>query len=85
MRSKQMYLSEQLCNMLDKAFGEGRVSANVERVLRAHLANPDQEKKLRLAELEKEVRRFNADFFMGGEIIFPEKETPPIPPKEKDD
>lgn len=85
MRSKQMYFTEQLCTMMTKAWGEGRVSANVERVIRAHLADPANEKKIRLQELGRELRRFNADFMMGGEILFPEKETPPTPPKEKSD
>ena len=78
----QLYTTEQLKKALIKEFGEGRVSANVERILRAHLISPDEEKKLRLAELQKEIRRFNADFMMGGELIFPE--APPTPPKEKE-
>jgi hypothetical protein len=83
MQGKQLYFTEQLCVMMNKAWGEGKVSANVERVVRAHLMNEEGEKKLRLQELERELRRFNADFFMGGEIIFPEKETPPAPSPEK--
>ena len=80
----QLYATEQLKKMLIKEFGEGRVSANVERILRAHLSTPEAEKKLRLEELNREIRRFNADFMMGGELIFPEKEeSPPLPPKEE--
>ena len=80
----QIYVSEQLKTALIKNFGEGRVSANIERILRAYLANPKEEKKIRLMELNSELRRFNADFMEGGEIIFPVKEIPPTPPKEKD-
>lgn len=72
MRSKQMYLTEQLCDIMSKAWGEGRVSANVERVIRAHLANPDAEKKIRLQELNQLLSRFNADYNMRGELSFPE-------------
>ena len=84
MVSIQLYTTEQLKKLLTKEFGEGRVSANVERILRAHLLSPEAEKKLRLEELNREIRRFNADFMMGGELIFPEKEVPPRPPEEKE-
>lgn len=77
----QLYTTDQLKRMLIKQFGEGRVSANVERILRAHLLNPESEKKIRLAELQTEIRRFNADFMMGAELIFPE--PPPQPPQER--
>ena len=83
MQAKQMYFTEQLCRIMEKAWGEGRVSANAERVIRAHLLDSEAEKKLRLAELQKEIRRFNADFFMAGELIFSE-EAPPRPPEEKE-
>lgn len=84
MVSLQIYATEQLKKMLVKEFGEGRVSANVERILRAHLSSPENEKKLRLEELNREIRRFNSDFMMGGELVFPEKEEPPKPPEEKE-
>ena len=72
MRSKQMYFTEQICDAMTRAWGEGRVSANVERVIRAHLANPDAEKKIRLQELNQLLSRFNADYNMRGELSFPE-------------
>jgi len=80
MVSMQLYTSEQLKKMLVKTFGEGRVSANVERILRAHLANPVEEKKLRLQELNEQLRHFNADYGMNLELI---EEKPPMPPKEE--
>jgi len=83
MVSMQLYATEQLKKMLVKQFGEGRVSANVERILRAHLANPAEEKKLRLQELNAEVRRFNSDYNTQAELIFKE-EIPPLPQEEKE-
>lgn len=84
MKSKQMYFTEQLCDLMTKAWGDGRVSANVERIVRAHLADAAAEKKLQLAELQRAISRFNGEFGMNGEIIFPEKEIPPAPPKENE-
>ena len=72
MRSKQMYFTEQICDAMTKAWGEGRVSANVERIIRAHLANPEAEKKIRLQELNQLLSRFNADYNTKGELIFGE-------------
>lgn len=80
MISMQLYMSEQLKKALLKEYGEGRVSANVERIIRAHLSNPAEEKKLRLQELNQEIRRFNADYGVNAELIFPE--VPPKPPEE---
>lgn len=70
MKSKQMYFTEQLCDLMEKTFGEGKVSANVERIIRAHLANPEAEKKLRLMEINKEIARFNSEYNMQGHLVF---------------
>lgn len=84
MMALQLYTTVQLKEKLEKTFGPGKISANVERILRLHLENPAEEKKLRLRELQKEIRRFNADFMCGGELIFPEKEEGPAPQEEKE-
>jgi len=83
MKTLQLYVSEDLWNKLRRTFGEGRVSANVEKILRQHIGNPAEEKKLALMELNKQVRRFNADFDMRLELR--EEEMPPMPPKEEQD
>jgi len=75
----QLYTTAALKKRLNDAFGEGRVSANVERILRAHLDNPLEEKKLRLKELNAEVRRFNADYGMRLALM---EEASPAPPEE---
>lgn len=77
----QLYVSEQLKARLLREFGEGRVSANVERILRSHVENPVEDKKLRFAELNKAVRAFNFEFGMSLELMAGE-EKPPMPPKE---
>jgi hypothetical protein len=82
MTTIQLYVTEELHGLLNKTFGQGKMSANVERILRAQLLSPAQEQKLRLQELNREVRRFNADFMTGAELIFPE-EAPPKPPEEE--
>jgi hypothetical protein len=73
MKTIQLYVSESLHAMLLKMFGVGKMSGNVERILRAHLSNVENEKTLRLRELNAELRRFNADFSTGGELYFPEE------------
>lgn len=73
----QIYASEDLKRRLTKEFGEGRVSANVEKILRFYLEHPEEEKKMRLKEINESIRRFNADFQTNAEIIFPE--PPPSP------
>jgi hypothetical protein len=70
-----LYATDDLKRRLIKAFGEGRVSANVERILRHHLADTNEEKKMRLADLNKEIAHFNADYKMFGHLIFEEKEV----------
>lgn len=76
-----IYATEELKRKLTKAFGEGRISSNVERILRHHLQDSVEEKKMRLAELNQAVALFNHDFNMAGHLIF-EEEIPPRPPKE---
>ena len=69
MERKMFYLTKELCEELEKAFGHGKVSSNIERILRNYLANPANEEKIRLAELNKELRRFNADFKKELELV----------------
>ena len=79
----QLYTTLQLKERLYKEFGDGKVSANVERILRQHLDNPAAEKKLRMRELQAEIKRFNADMGENAELIFPQKESPPLPPPQE--
>lgn len=74
MRTIQLYVTEELHGLLKKTFGDGKMSANVERILRAHLQDSIQERKLRFMELTKAVKRFNADFSESAELIMPEPE-----------
>lgn len=84
MKAKQMYFSEDLCDFLEKEFGEGRVSANVEKILWAYTNDSGAEKKIRWQELNKLLKHFNSDFQEGYELVRPEKEAPPTPPEEKE-
>jgi hypothetical protein len=70
----QLYITHDLHGSLEKTFGHGRMSANVERILRAYLKDPTQEKALRLNELQRALRNFNSEFGEKGELIFPQEE-----------
>ena len=86
MRGKQLYFTEELCKMLDKKYGEGKVSSNVEVILRAYLSNPLEERKIRWKELVQSLSYFNSDF--KEDLIITEREnvkevSPPPPPPEE--
>jgi len=76
-----LYATDDLKKKLTKAFGEGRVSANVERILRHHLADDGEEKKMRLEEINSLIHKFNFDYKMNFELM--NQEVPPGPPEEK--
>ena len=80
MKTIQLYVTESLHTLLRRQFGEGKMSANVERIIRLYLSDPDMEKKAALAELQKRVRAFNGVWGMRFELI--EEELPPAPPTE---
>lgn len=83
MKSVQLYITEELHQMIERTFRHGKMSANVERILRFHLADAGQEHKLRLQELWRALKHFNSDFGEEWELVLPEKEAPPLPPEEK--
>lgn len=59
---KQIYISQELDKMLHEAYGEGKISAGIERVMRAHLSSKDSEANLQIAEIKKACKRFNSEF-----------------------
>ena len=62
MESIQIYVSAEMSRLLRDAYGEGKLSANIERVMRAHLSTPENEWTLRYTALKKEVKKLNAEF-----------------------
>lgn len=84
MKSVQLYITEDLHHKIERTFGRGKMSANVERILRYHLQDANQERRLRLQELNRTLRLFNSDFGEAWELVLPDKEeSPPLPPKEE--
>jgi len=70
----QIYVSDDLRDLLRAEFGEGRVSANIERILRLHLENPNREKQEKLKAIQVLVRGFNASFpDLHAELVIDEK------------
>jgi len=73
MKTVQLYITQDLHGILIKTFGHGKMSANVERIIRAHLQDAGQEKKLQLQELNKQIRLYNSEWAENAELMFPEK------------
>lgn len=72
----QLYVSKELAETLEKSFGKGKISANIERVMRFYLGNPVEEKKLRLRELMAKVRRFEADYAVKIDVLIKDEVKP---------
>ena len=82
----QIYITEEMSKLLRESYGEGKISANIERVMMAHLSNPDREAQLRMNEIKKACKLFNHEFpewELKLVIGVVDKEKAPAPPKEK--
>ena len=78
MKGKQLYFTELMIEKLEKTFGEGKVSANVERILWIHLKDPSAEKKAAMMSLQQHLKEFNSEYNECFELI--KEDTPPMPP-----
>ena len=78
---KSIYLEEKTWKLIERHFGWGRASANIERILLIALSNPDEERRQALVELEAKVNFYNA--FYGRRLELRAKEETPEPPEEK--
>jgi len=55
---KSVYFKESTWKRLDKFFGRGRVSANIERIILRYMENPEEDRKAKLADINKQLREF---------------------------
>lgn len=87
MIGKQIYISEELNTMLNANFGEGKISSNIERILRTHLADPDNEVKMQYQDLKRTEKIFNALYprWCLSIVLTPREEKTPTPPKEEEE
>lgn len=65
---KSVYLSSATWAQLDRHFGRGKVSANIERILRLHLSDASAEKKAALQKINRLLAEFNGVYSMRLEI-----------------
>ena len=74
MEQKSIYLSESCWKILARRFERGKVSANLEKIIRHYCSNPAEEKKEALAELQYHLREFNGVWNESFELIKKESE-----------
>lgn len=83
MRSLQIYITEEMHELITSNFETGKMSANIERILRAHMQTPDGEDSLLMRELNTEVKKFNGLSYNWVAIVdYTEKKKSPQAPKE---
>lgn len=84
MMPMQIYVSKDFVEATEKAFGERKRSAGIERIVMAFLIDDTNERRRRLAEIQGLVREFNAHFpEFEADLCITKKEVPPKPPEEK--